>query len=420
MPPDRKNGTSAPIVAPTSRSSVIGAPPHSRAERHQRRRRVGAAAAEPGLHRDLLVDLDHRVADLAARARAPSTARAAAFQTRLLASSGTPGVRHLSVNGPGCSAHTQRVVQLDRLEDRAQLVIAVGADAEHAQIEIDLGVRAHGELESFRSLGCSTDQRHSQVRSPDAANPVARSKRLGPRSRDSLRRGDAGVIVPQGARAAQLLEGQRHRCSGSSTSNVRGSSVVLISTSDSRSVRSAARGPGLGAAAGSSRDGRTRSRRRSRSPARAWRPRPATRRRLPQVDRCRRRARSPPSPFGNDWPAVGAPAAKPAAGDRRAQRVGPERHAGQRLDDLLGRRVAQHAILARQHQRAAAAVARPARTPACRTARSPRAAPAPARRSPRRSVRAASSPPPCPTVAIDAVMRLHAAAGRGRLVVRGG
>src|SRR6185437_12778926 len=37
------------------------------------------------------------------------------------------------------------VVQLDRLKHRAQLVVAVGTDAEHAQIQIHLRVRTHGE-----------------------------------------------------------------------------------------------------------------------------------------------------------------------------------------------------------------------------------------------------------------------------------
>jgi len=35
-----------------------------------------------------------------------------------------------------------RVVQCDRLEYGPQLVKAVGTHAEHAQIEVDLGVRA--------------------------------------------------------------------------------------------------------------------------------------------------------------------------------------------------------------------------------------------------------------------------------------
>ena len=120
---------------------MIGAPPHSRAERHQRRRRVGAAAAEPGLDGNLLVDLDTASRISPPRPSAVHSA-AAAFQTRLLASSGTPGVRHLSVNGPGALAADERVVQLDRLEHGAQLVIPVGADAEHPQVEIDLRVRS--------------------------------------------------------------------------------------------------------------------------------------------------------------------------------------------------------------------------------------------------------------------------------------
>ncbi len=67
---------------------------------------------------------------------------AAAFQTRFDSSSGTPDVRHFNANGPGPRRAQQRVVQIDRLKDRAQLVITVRPGAKDAQIEIHLGVSA--------------------------------------------------------------------------------------------------------------------------------------------------------------------------------------------------------------------------------------------------------------------------------------
>ena len=56
---------------------------------------------------------------------------------------------------------------------------------------------------------------------------------------------------------------------------------------------------------------------------------------------------------------IGAPRARralgrDATGDERAQRVGPQRHAGQRLDDLVGRRMAEDTPVARQQQRGVA------------------------------------------------------------------
>ena len=47
----------------------------------------------------------------------------------------------------------QHVVQRQRLEDRLEVVIAVGANAEHAQVEIDLRVRWKDELHDSFSAG---------------------------------------------------------------------------------------------------------------------------------------------------------------------------------------------------------------------------------------------------------------------------
>ena len=176
------------------------------------------------------------------------------------------------------------------------------------------------------------------------------------------------------------------------------SSGTLISTSDSRSVRSADARPCRFGAETDRRGtaGRVVGVRDGDRPARGRRDLPHAGG-LPQIGRAIGLARSAIHPSGNERAGRRRRGRQPAAGDRRAQRIGPERHARQRLDDLIGRRVVQHAILARQHQRAAGCRRRRARRQAFRTARSPRAAPAPALRSPRRSVRAPWSRPPCPT-----------------------
>ena len=92
---------------------------------------------------------------------------AAARQTRFDSSSGTPDVRHFSANGPGPRRAQQRVVQRDRLKDRAQLVIAVRPGAKHTQIEIDLGVRARPHRMPFEG-GAPSRQAGLPVEAPRA------------------------------------------------------------------------------------------------------------------------------------------------------------------------------------------------------------------------------------------------------------
>ena len=55
----------------------------------------------------------------------------------------------------------QRVVHVDRLKHRAELVIAVGARAQHAQIEVDLGIGANHQARRWlrRSLGMTRGAR---------------------------------------------------------------------------------------------------------------------------------------------------------------------------------------------------------------------------------------------------------------------
>ena len=142
---------------------------------------------------------------------------------------------------------------------------------------------------------------------------------------------------------------------------------------------------------------------------------------LPDAAQVRRAVvRAQPRPAVRERSAVGRRVGdvESAAAHDRAQRVGVQRDAGQRLDDLPGGRVAQHAIVARQDKRARAASATRTKTGRPNGARpSSRAragAAKPASTRPRSSVR-----PALPDIAIETVIVFIAAARRARLVVGG-
>ncbi len=106
----------------------------------QRRGRVARSSAQPAAHGN---------AFLAARCGRPpiisarAAERPAARQTRFsrvaaAASDALPATLEFDAWFPG-AFQMQRVVQGERLEDGAQLVIAVGAAAQHIEAQIDLG-----------------------------------------------------------------------------------------------------------------------------------------------------------------------------------------------------------------------------------------------------------------------------------------
>ena len=112
-------------------------------EHLQRRRRVGAAAAEPGLHRNRLLDCHDRIGRIAGPAqRFPERGRSPPDQVPIVERhTGRPALEH---ERTGFFLRCHRVVQRNRLKHRAELVVAVGARAKHPQIQVDLGVRARG------------------------------------------------------------------------------------------------------------------------------------------------------------------------------------------------------------------------------------------------------------------------------------
>ena len=106
----------------------------------------------------------------------------AARTTRFVSSVGIVGSSHVN-DERSDSAERQRVVQRDRLEDRLEIVKAVGAFAGDAQRPVDLGVCA-----DFASQRGATQQRYSR------GTPAPRSVRSIARARDARSR---GVCAPR-------------------------------------------------------------------------------------------------------------------------------------------------------------------------------------------------------------------------------
>src|SRR5262249_6604458 len=125
-------------------------------ERHERGRRIGTASPESGLKGDLLLDLDDDIADLAGLPeRCPESRRRLPHQVAVVERyAWSPALQR---EGPGLLDARQRVVELDRLEHGAQLVIPVGADSEHAKIQVDFRVGSGRQLHAlFHSLQPAT------------------------------------------------------------------------------------------------------------------------------------------------------------------------------------------------------------------------------------------------------------------------
>ena len=132
VPPSRKNGTSAPSATAIEPLTGVGDAPEP-AQRAHGRRRVAAATAEAGLHRN---PFDQVERDTARRARSSGRLHtaSAARQTRFARPGRTRRVVTCRTsNGPFVRRNCQLVVQRDRLKDRPQLVIAVRPRADDAE-----------------------------------------------------------------------------------------------------------------------------------------------------------------------------------------------------------------------------------------------------------------------------------------------
>ena len=322
--PRGRTATSAPRLAaryPEFSRRTRSVPTTRAAPAAPRPRRCCRRRARPASESACRCDRD------AARARRgvrrPATAAAARATRDSCVDRAAPDRRGQIANGPRTARERQRVVQRHRLERRAQLVVAVGADAEHAKCQVDLGERAdaHGRR-------------------------AAAHRESGPPARSS-----SSVIgcVP----------------GGTVTRNVDGSSSTLMSTCESSSVRSKPARARLAISLMRARQ----TVRRSRGSRRASRPAPADDRdqpprlgtalrgadrrvRPPRRSRAsRRRSRSPRRPS--------ALRRRRAAGQRRAQIGGAQRHTGHRARAPRRTAVLEDALVARQQQRRIAVVDAP-------------------------------------------------------------
>ena len=106
----------------------------------QRRRRVAAAAAQSRLHRNALAEMDGEPARRPTASRgSPHPSRRASHEVRFVCGARRIVARELE--RPAHRTNRQRVVERDRLKDRPQLVVAVGARAKHAQRSVNFRER---------------------------------------------------------------------------------------------------------------------------------------------------------------------------------------------------------------------------------------------------------------------------------------
>ena len=172
----------------------------------QRHRRVGAAAAEPGLRRDALAQTDdrRRAASRRAGARPSATAATPPSRSRLRRSVGTSGSSHSIANGPLRRRERQHVVQRQRLKDGAQIVIAVGPHAEDAQVEVDLGERGKNRATAKRHRA-----RSDPARSPRSGATARRVVERDRRSASGLATVDDERLLVDAGVDLELLERRR-------------------------------------------------------------------------------------------------------------------------------------------------------------------------------------------------------------------
>src|SRR6185503_7744770 len=121
-------------------------------EGEDRRRRVRAPAPEPGRYRDALVDRDGRAGRLAAGLMGPGAG--GPLDQRLTAGVGElprsrAGHGHAeSIGGFG----SDDVVELEGQDHRLDVVVAVLANAEHTQEDVELRMRAPGDAHAGRAF----------------------------------------------------------------------------------------------------------------------------------------------------------------------------------------------------------------------------------------------------------------------------
>ena len=146
VPPARKNGTSAPSRAAShARSTRSSFSPHSRVSATS----VAAASAlpppRPACDGMRLTSRTRIPAGAFRRGTATCPSRIGGAPDQVAVAGGNRRVGALDHEPAARRREGQGVVQAQRLQHGAHVVIAVGEQADDAQVEVDLGVRAHGE-----------------------------------------------------------------------------------------------------------------------------------------------------------------------------------------------------------------------------------------------------------------------------------
>lgn len=143
------------------------------AERSQRRRRIAAATAQSSLHRNSLRQVNRQVAGRAATSgRLPDMLGGAPNQIAPIGRTRRVIARQLKHATSG--ADRERVVQRNRLKDRAQLVEAIRPNAKDFERTVDLRKRAdarqrpsdHGPSAHPAARTASVPRRRCALRSP--------------------------------------------------------------------------------------------------------------------------------------------------------------------------------------------------------------------------------------------------------------
>ena len=191
---------------------VVAEPPEPR-HGSQRGGRVAAAAAQPGRRRNALLDADpHAPTPRRPWRTRPTTSRTALAQ-RLASPAGTAGSSHVTSSGPRMRLDRDDVVQGERLEHRRDVVIPVRPDAQHPEVEVDLGVGAKSHVRESRGLPSharagsmpgvppTTSARHPRGRPPRRPPPRGFVHADVPEGElERQRRGRRGVLQPDGSR----------------------------------------------------------------------------------------------------------------------------------------------------------------------------------------------------------------------------
>ena len=166
-PSARKNGTSAPICAARPCSSSAGSGSAKRLVREpERGRRIGAAAAETGGDRDLLLDLDPP-ASLDPRGSSELAERRA--DKRVAGEAVDRELRRL--------CELDAVDEVDPLEDGQDLVLAVVAQRADDEREVDLGRRRSSAHR--RALASATNSAGASASARVAGGMTDRGERFG-------------------------------------------------------------------------------------------------------------------------------------------------------------------------------------------------------------------------------------------------